>query len=215
MAVRDLTPSRGYKPPHRLAPAEDPEPASELRVQAEPAARERPEIAAPILHFSTGGPTAVRLRLMRFFNEERSYVAARQLLDTGAAQLRRFQEYSLLWIFDVLNGSPSARIHRRLAERYRATAAQKAAFIENVAFELIVGGKWTETKEHCQAALDVHPASQGMWINLLVAMSLLKQRDSVEEVLLKLPEVVDIDNGLLGVYLWEAPDLSRPVCNGG
>lgn len=216
MAARNMTPSGSSEPQLRLRLVrEGDSPAFDTRLQTEQEALVWCEGPAPILHFATGGSSPERLRLLQSFNEERNYAAARRLFDARTAQLRRFQEYSLQWILDVVSRRPGAMIHKRLAERYRATPAQRAAFVENVAFELIMTGQWAKAKAQCRDALAVYPTSQGLWINLLVALTLLEQQATVEELLFALPGVVDVDAGLIGAYLLEVPDLRRPVCNGG
>ena len=95
------------------------------------------------------------------------------------------------------------------------TQDENAVYEENRVFALIQARELATAKQRARHALEAFPASHGLWVNLLVAMNRSHEDAAVEAALLDLSRIVDIDGGLLRVYLMREPDLRRPVCNGG
>lgn len=175
------------------------------------------ESTAPILHFTTGvDGSSYRRRLLRSFNHEHNYAVAEQMVREPAEAFSRLQLHNLQWILAVVNRSAGANVWRRKACVYSdSTPPRRASHVQNLAFELILRGQWAEAKRRCREALSQYPTNHGLWVNLLVAMSWMNEEEAIERVLARLPRVLSVDEGLLGVYLWEEPDLRRPVCNAG
>jgi hypothetical protein len=177
-----------------------------------------PDLAqeAPILHFASGsqGKRAHRA-LMRAWNA-RDYEAARALFHDRELEFTRFQRHAVRFLFAVLEESPKAsRRSRASAEDEAEEPHEKAALHENDAFTLLRAGRFTEARGLCEEALAIYPTTEGLWINLLVSLSRLDESAAIDSILRGLPRILDLERGLLGLYLTHDPSFRAAVCNGG
>jgi hypothetical protein len=169
----------------------------------------------PVLHFQTGAASPFRRELLREFNDTRDYAHVAHLLSFPKEVLSAFQLAALSWVLAIVTGSSRADECRSHTKDHASTPAEWSVYEENRVFQLMLSGKLKTARYRARAALSLSPASQGLWVNLLVTMNRLDEQEAVEAALLDLPRIVPVDRGLLGVYLEREPGLRRPVCNGG
>jgi len=167
------------------------------------------------LHFSHGARARSTIRaLTRAFNA-RDFKRVVQLLNKKGHELSPFQRDTLNWLLADLGGSPSEPFWRQKAKRQAASATERAAFYENRAFLSLRRGEWEHAKKICEQGIALSPTAEGLWINLLVAMDRLGEDAAIEQVLLRLPSLFDVEEGLLGLYLLNDPAFRTALCNGG
>lgn len=171
---------------------------------------------APLLRFSSGVVGRPSLRaLMRAFNTQ-DYAGAGHILTEHEAEFTDFQRSATRFALAVVEGRP------RAAEALRSTAArlaeaphEAAALLENDAFALLQRGLFADARALCREALAAHPTTEGLWVNLLVALARLDEGEAIEALLLRLPRVLDLERGLLGRYIAHDPGFHAAACNGG
>jgi hypothetical protein len=172
-------------------------------------------LTAPLLHFRTGTTSRFRRELLRAFSDDRDYTRASQLVRTSAEPLTAFQANNFQWMLSVVREHSSDEYWRARTKAATLTPDDGAVYEENRVFGLIHAGDFSTARQRASGALEHHPTSHGLWVNLLVAMTGNEEHAAVETALLQLPRILDIDEGLLGVYLEREPRMLRPVCNGG
>jgi hypothetical protein len=169
----------------------------------------------PVMHFSSGpGGRPAWQDFLRMFNS-RDYDRARAILIQRKQEFLGFQQYMSNWMLAAVDESPTAALWRQLAERQASGGVEEAALFENQAFLAIRGGDWEEAKRLCEEGISICATVEGLWVNLIVAMDRLGEERAIERILLRLPEVFDLDRGLLGLYLTNDPEFRTVVCNGG
>jgi len=174
-----------------------------------------PTCLAPLLYFSSGARGLyVRENLIRAAHK-RDYAHALRIIDVSRGSITEFEFHNLRWLLNGLLGRDNASTLFQLAMRSARSPADQSVLVENAAFFYLKNGDWEQAKRLCLDALKSAPPNQGLWANLLVAMNMGGEQDEIEELLLALPRQLDIEHGLLGLYLEHEPDFNRPVCNGG
>jgi tetratricopeptide (TPR) repeat protein len=171
---------------------------------------------APLLRFSSGvvGLPA-RRAVMRAFNAQ-DYAAARRLLAEHEAAFTDFQRSATRFALAIVAGQPrAAAALRSTAARLAEAPHEAAALLENDAFALLQRGLFAEARALCREALVTHPTTEGLWVNLLVALARLDEGQAIEALLLRLPRVLDLERGLLGRYIAHDPGFQAAACNGG
>jgi hypothetical protein len=169
----------------------------------------------PVMHFSSGpGGRPTWQDFLKTFNS-RDYDRARAILTQRKHEFLGFQQYMSSWMLAAVVESPAAALWRQLAERQASSGVEEAALFENQAFLAIRSGDWEEAKRLCEEGIAICATVEGLWVNLIVAMDRLGEDRAIERILLRLPEVFDLDRGLLGLYLSNDPAFRTVVCNGG
>ena len=169
----------------------------------------------PVMHFSSGpGGRPAWQDFLKTFNS-RDYERARGILAQRKHEFLCFQQYMSSWMIAAVEESPAAALWRQLAQRQASGGVEQAALFENQAFLAIRSGDWEEAKRLCEEGISICATVEGLWVNLIVSLDRLGEDRTIERILLRLPEVFDLDRGLLGLYLTNDPAFRTVVCNGG
>jgi hypothetical protein len=168
-----------------------------VRASIEPRSTGRREVAQKLY----------RLLENRHYHELCDELAQAEILE----EISEFDALNLQAMLALIEGSEFAMEYLEMAEIVASTPRELAIVMESLAVHDLMQGSYLAAAERCVTTLEQVFQTEGLWVNLLIALARIGDMDTISLVLEKLVQLGEPGSAEVASWLFSEPDL-RELC---